>query len=87
MEALTTGADGVLVLGCAPGDCHYKTGNVEALRRMLLLERILQQYGIQKARIQFDCVSAGEGEKYARIAVDMIERLKGFGPLNYVCKA
>ena len=63
LEALIMGADGVLILGCAPGDCHYKRGNVEALRRMPLLERILQQYGVQKARIRFDSVSAGEGEK------------------------
>ena len=83
LEALTIGADGVLILGCAPGDCHYKTGTVEALRRIPLLERILQQYGIEHERMKFDSVSAGDGEKFARIAIEMVEMLKELGPLNH----
>ncbi len=85
LEAFRIGADGVLILGCAPGDCHYKTGNIEALKRIPLLERVLQQYGIEDERMKFDSVSAGEGEKYARIALEMVETLKGLGPLNHAC--
>jgi len=83
LEAFRLGADGVLILGCAPGDCHYKSGNIEALKKIPLLERILQQYGIQHERLRFDAVSAGDGEKYARITKKMVETLKGLGPLNH----
>jgi F420-non-reducing hydrogenase iron-sulfur subunit len=83
LEAFRIGADGVLILGCAPGDCHYKNGNIEALKRMPLLEQILEQYGIKNDRIKFDSVSAGDGEKYARIAGEMVKRLKGQGPFDH----
>ncbi len=84
LEAFRIGADGVLILGCAPGDCHYKTGNIEALKRIPLLERILQQNGIKNDRIKFDSVSAGDGKKYARIAGGMVELMRGLGPMNHV---
>jgi F420-non-reducing hydrogenase iron-sulfur subunit len=54
LEAFRLGADGVLILGCAPGDCHYKRGNIQALKRIPLLERILQQNGINNDRFKFN---------------------------------
>ena len=83
LEAFRLGADGVLILGCAPGDCYYKRGNIQALKRIPLLERILQQNGINNDRFKFDSVSAGDGEKYARIAGEMVERLRGQGSKNH----
>jgi F420-non-reducing hydrogenase iron-sulfur subunit len=83
LEAFRIGVDGVLILGCAPGDCHYKTGNIEALKRIPLLEQILEQNGIKNDRIRFDSVSAGDGEKFARIAGEMVEAVKELGPLNH----
>ncbi len=84
LEAFRLGADGVLILGCAPGDCHYKSGNIEALKRIPLLEQVLQHYGIEKERISFNSVSANDGEKYARIVVQMVNILKELGHLNHV---
>ena len=84
LEAFRIGADGVLILGCAPGDCHYKSGNIEALKRIPLLEQVLQHYGIEKERISFNSVSANDGEKYTRIVVQMVKILKELGPLNHV---
>ena len=84
LEAFRMGADGVLILGCAPGDCHYKIGNIEALKRIPLLERILDQNGIKCDRMRFNSVSAGDGEKYARISGEMVETLRGLGPRGHV---
>jgi F420-non-reducing hydrogenase iron-sulfur subunit len=84
LEAFKMGADGVLILGCAPGDCHYKVGNVEALKRIPFLERILEQNGIKCDRMRFNSVSAGDGEKYARISGEMVETLRGLGPRGHV---
>ena len=84
LEAFRMGADGVLILGCAPGDCHYKVGNVEALKRIPFLERILEQNGIKCDRMRFNSVSAGDGEKYARISGEMVETLRGLGPRGHV---
>ena len=72
LEAFRIGADGVLILGCGPGDCHYKRGNIEALKRIPLLEQVLGQYRIHGNRMRFDDVSASDGEKYARIIDEMV---------------
>jgi F420-non-reducing hydrogenase iron-sulfur subunit len=85
LKAFNKGADGVLVLGCHPGDCHYKEGNYKALRRMKLLEQLLKQFGIEKERFKLDWVSASESEKFAqvlRIMVSDIEKLKSKKSLN-----
>ncbi len=84
LEAFRIGADGVLILGCEYGTCHYRRGNIEALKRIPLLERVLEQYGIERERMRFDAVSAGEGEKYARLATEMVGTLRGLGPLSHV---
>jgi F420-non-reducing hydrogenase iron-sulfur subunit len=61
LKAFQSGADGVMILGCHPGDCHYKEGNYKALRRFHLLRRVLNQLGIEGERLRIDWVSAKEG--------------------------
>jgi len=82
LRGFRQGADGVLVLGCHPGDCHYKSGNYSAQRRMLLLEPLLRQFGIAKERFQLNWVSAGEGERFGRLVNGMYEKLVTLGPLH-----
>ncbi len=80
LAAFAQGADGVLVLACHPGDCHYKEGNYRAVSRQFLLQRLLEQFGIPRERCRFDFVSAGEGEKFVRIVEEMVCTIKGLGP-------
>jgi F420-non-reducing hydrogenase iron-sulfur subunit len=82
VTAFREGADGVLVLGCHPGDCHYKTGNYKALRRMTLLRRLLAQMGVAEDRLRLDWVSASEAERFARVTLDMVARIRALGPLT-----
>jgi F420-non-reducing hydrogenase iron-sulfur subunit len=83
LKAFAEGADGVLVAGCHPGDCHYKDGNYKAMRRVTLLRRMLEQMGIEPQRFRLEWVSAGEGVRWARIAKEMTEELKALGPLSW----
>ncbi len=80
--AFKEGADGVMILGCHPGDCHYKEGNYKALRKYALLKKTLTQFGIEENRLKLDWVSAGEGDKFAAIVTEMIEDVKKLGPLH-----
>ena len=84
LEAYRRGADGVLILACHSGDCHYKEGNHHAIRRHRLLLRLLQQFGITEERCRLDFVSASEGEKYARLLSDMVAVVKDLGPLALI---
>jgi len=86
LKALATGADGVLIAGCHPGDCHYTSGNVKTLRRFKLLQRMLDQFGIERERVRLEWVSASEGERYARIVEKMTEEIRDLGPLNWKAK-
>jgi F420-non-reducing hydrogenase iron-sulfur subunit len=86
LKALTTGADGVLIAGCHPGDCHYTSGNVKALRRFKLLQKMLDQFGIERERVRLEWVSASEGERYARIVGQMTEEIRQLGPLDWKAK-
>ena len=81
IKALHEGADGVLIAGCHPGDCHYQEGNYKALRRYRLLKRILPEYGIEPERLKLEWVAASEGERFARIVNDFTEQLRELGPL------
>lgn len=81
LEAFRMGADGVLVLGCPPGNCHYKNGNIQTLKRLTLLKKVLGQYGVDEKRLVLDWVSAGEGEKYAGVVRNMVEKIRKLGPL------
>jgi F420-non-reducing hydrogenase iron-sulfur subunit len=82
LEAFRDGADGVLVAGCHPGDCHYIEGNYKALRRMILLRRILESLGIEKERLRLEWISAGEAAKFVNVAREMVEQIKAVGPLQ-----
>jgi F420-non-reducing hydrogenase iron-sulfur subunit len=83
VKALASGADGVLIAGCHPGDCHYSEGNIKTLRRYKLLQRMLDQVGIERDRVRLEWVSASEGERYARIVESMTNRIRALGPLNW----
>ena len=80
LDALSKGADGVLICGCHPGDCHYSEGNYKALRRFALLKRLLQAYGIENERVRLEWVSASEGQRFADIVTDMTQRVRALGP-------
>ena len=80
LDAFAEGADGVLLLGCHPGDCHYKDGNHSAMRRNILLKKVLAQFGIEEERFRLDWVSASEGERYSRIVTEMVEAVRALGP-------
>lgn len=83
MKALASGADGVLIAGCHPGDCHYTNGNVKTIRRFKVLQKMLDQFGVERDRVRLEWVSASEGEKYARVVESMTENLRTLGPLNW----
>ena len=80
LHALAQGADGVLLCGCHPGDCHYSEGNYKALRRFRLLRRLLEAYGVEAERARLEWVSASEGQRFADIVTDMTGRLRALGP-------
>ena len=80
LEAFEKGADGVLIGGCHPGDCHYQEGNYKALRRYELLRRLLNQMGIENERIRLEWISAAEGERVKTVINDMVEKLRALGP-------
>jgi F420-non-reducing hydrogenase iron-sulfur subunit len=80
LKALHDGADGVLICGCHPGDCHYSEGNYKAMRRFPLLKQLLADYGIEDERVRLEWVSASEGKRFADIVDDMTERVRALGP-------
>jgi F420-non-reducing hydrogenase iron-sulfur subunit len=80
LSALVKGADGVIILACHPGDCHYKEGNCRALQRHAMLSLMLEQFGVEKERLRLDYVSAGEGEKFGRVVREMVESVRELGP-------
>jgi len=83
LKALRDGADGVIIMGCHPGDCHYQEGNYNALRRFILLKRMLGQLGIEDGRVRLEWVSAAEGERFAEVVTEMTETVRALGPLNW----
>ena len=82
LKAFTAGADGVLVLGCHPGDCHYTEGNYKAARRIPLLKKMLEQFGIENERVRLDWVSASEGAKFVSIVNDITAKVRELGPFQ-----
>lgn len=80
LKAFQEGADGVLVSGCHPGDCHYVDGNIKTLRRTPLISRLLTQIGLEQERFKQVWVSASEGEKFGRVVEQMVEDIKKIGP-------
>jgi F420-non-reducing hydrogenase iron-sulfur subunit len=75
LHGFRAGADGVLILGCHPGDCHFKEGNHHAARRAALLAAFLEQHGIERQRFGIDWVSAGEGERLQRVVTDFYAQI------------
>ena len=82
LDAFAKGADGVLLGGCHPGDCHYNEGNYKTIRRMALLERVLKDMGIAKDRLRVEWISASEGDKVKVVVNDMVQKLRQLGPLD-----
>jgi F420-non-reducing hydrogenase iron-sulfur subunit len=80
-KAFASGADGVLVAGCHPGDCHYMEGNYKTMRRMALLKKFLDQMGIEPGRFRLEWVSASEGTKWVQVVNEMVEEVRALGPL------
>ena len=80
LKAFEAGADGVLVLGCHPGDCHYSEGNYKTIRRIALLKNLLPQLGIEDERLRLEWVSASEGGRFVSITDEMTEQVRKLGP-------
>jgi len=81
-KALELGADGVIISGCHPGDCHYQGGNYKALRRVHLLRRLLADFGIDPKRLRLVWVSASEGVEWAKTANGMAREIRSLGPMR-----
>ena len=82
INALKNGADGVLVSGCHPGDCHYNQGNYYARRRFMILREIFSTMGIDPERLQMSWCSAAEGAKWAQIVAQVTEKIRELGPFE-----
>jgi F420-non-reducing hydrogenase iron-sulfur subunit len=80
VKAFQDGADGVMILGCHPGDCHYQQGNYFAQRRYALMHRLLEFIGIETDRLFVEWVSASEGKKFADVVTAFTERVRDLGP-------
>ena len=80
LKAFQQGADGVLVCGCHPGDCHYQEGNYKCLRRFKLIQKYTRQMGIEKERLQLEWISASEGKQFAELVNNMTKTLLVLGP-------
>jgi coenzyme F420-reducing hydrogenase delta subunit len=80
LRSLSKGADGVIILGCHPADCHYIGGNYRARRRIALLRMVLEQYGFDPKRLRLEWVSASEGEKFQNTMRSFVETIKQLGP-------
>jgi F420-non-reducing hydrogenase iron-sulfur subunit len=79
-RAFELGADGVLVGGCHPGDCHYSTGNYYARRKLAVTKKILEFAGLEPERFRVEWISASEGIRYADIVKEFTEQIRALGP-------
>jgi coenzyme F420-reducing hydrogenase delta subunit len=80
VKAFLEGADGVLIGGCWPGDCHYINGNLKARRRVALLKTILTHYGLEEDRLWLRWIAASDGNMFAETVAEMTARIKELGP-------
>lgn len=80
LRAFAKGADGVMILGCHPADCHYIGGNYRARRRIALLRMVLEEYGFDPRRLKLEWVSASEAEKFQTTVVGFVDTIKELGP-------
>lgn len=83
INALTKGADGVIMCGCHPGDCHYQEGNLTAQKRAEGIFLMLDDFGIEKERYRLEWISASEGIKFAQVMREFTEEVKKLGPNQY----
>jgi F420-non-reducing hydrogenase iron-sulfur subunit len=83
LSAFQWGADGVLIGGCHPGDCHYQEGNYKALRRFKLLKKLAAELGIEDERLRLEWISASEADKFRDVVNDMVEKLRRLGPRSH----
>src|SRR3972149_2402386 len=83
INALTKGADGVLMAGCHPGDCHYGGGKLKAKKKAEAIKLMLQDFGIEEERFRLAWVSASEGPRFAKVITEMTEKVKQLGPNPY----
>jgi F420-non-reducing hydrogenase iron-sulfur subunit len=83
MKAFAEGADGVLVAGCHPGDCHYIDGNYRTAGRLPLVRKLLEQLGVEPGRVRLEWVSAAEGDRFAHIVTEFTEEVRALGPLDW----
>jgi coenzyme F420-reducing hydrogenase delta subunit len=86
LASLQKGADGVLVSGCHPGECHYLTGNYSARRKFALLKSFLGYVGLEEDRVQFSWVSASEGARFAKVVEQVTARITALGPAKQLVK-
>jgi F420-non-reducing hydrogenase iron-sulfur subunit len=80
VDAFENGADGVLIAACHLGDCHYISQNYKTYKRVNLLHKLMDSFGIQKDRLRLEFISAGEGNKFADTVIEMVDKLKELGP-------
>ena len=83
MKALSLGADGVMVAGCHPGECHYLTQNYKAMRRFHMLKHTLKQMGVEDERVRLVWASAAEGQQLAEAINELVDDIRKLGPLNW----
>ncbi len=86
LKAFQNGADGVLVSGCHPGDCHYISGNLVARRKFSLMKKMVEYIGVEPERVQFSWVSASEGNRFAALINTVIADIKRVGPITQLSK-
>lgn len=86
LHALRSGADGVWISGCHPGDCHYIEGNYYARRKFYVLKELLEHTGLEPERLQFSWISSAEGVKFAQVAKDVIDKITALGPASRFIK-
>lgn len=79
-RALLGGFDGVMILGCHPGDCHYLTGNIQAEKKIRIVRKLLSRIGVEDGRLYLDWVSAGEGQRFARVIQQFTAQIENLGP-------
>lgn len=82
LQAFKRKADGVLVAGCHPGNCHYQSGNYKTRRRMFLLKELIKEFGIEPERLRLEWISASEGAKFAQVVKEFTQEIKNLGPLE-----
>ncbi|MCK5841327.1 MAG: hydrogenase iron-sulfur subunit [Candidatus Sabulitectum sp.] len=86
LKSLQSGFDGVLISGCHPGDCHYISGNYVARRKFAVLKPLLEFIGVEPNRVQFSWISAGEGDRFAKVVTKITEDVRELGPATRLVK-